>query len=206
MSKCIDTPVDQSRVDAIVKSDVPYKLTVLIEQAKKLALGRMSSEEKSDAMVTLAEKVSETLTPFTPCTKGCSHCCYMAVAVSDFEANMIGRYLGRDKVASAAKTLAEYSDPVVSEANLRQYTGVPCSLLGADGKCTVYPVRPIACRTHHNLAKDETNCIITTDPEEGLPTTPEIDISGFKILHMMVSFEAGHKFADIRQWFPANKE
>jgi Fe-S-cluster containining protein len=82
-----------------------------------------------------------------------------------------------------------------------RYTGVACTLLGADGKCTVYPVRPVACRTHHNLAPDESNCIIAGfDRSQPLPTTPSINLNEFLAQHALVFYQ--RQYADIREWFP----
>jgi uncharacterized protein len=202
MAKTINTQADPSRIAAISNSNVPEKLQALIAEAHHLAVGRKSFEEKADGMVTFAERISNLVTPYTPCVKGCNHCCYMAVAVSSYEADMIGRYLGRDKNEAAAVPLHKYADPKARDKSVEDFTGVPCTLLGADGKCTVYPVRPIACRNHHNLGKDETNCVIVTDKSKGLPTTPSINIDAFLVSHAMVFYEGNQSFADLREWFP----
>lgn len=202
MSKTVNTKVDNKRIEALVTARVPEKLHALIEAAHRLATSRYSFEEKADRMLTFAERISEAVTPHTACSKGCNHCCYMAVAVSSFEADLIGRYLGRNKVEAAAVPLEKYSDPSARENSVEHFTGVPCTLLGADGKCSVYPVRPIACRTHHNLGPDETNCVIVTDKSEGLPTTPSINLDAFLVSHAMVFYEGNQSFADVREWFP----
>ena len=202
MRKTINVQVDTGVILSITEAKVPEKLRTLIDEAHRLATSRRSFEEKADGMVTFAERISTMLTPHTPCAKGCNHCCYMAVAVSSYEADMIGRYLGRSKEEAAAVPLDKYADPSARNKSVEDFTGVPCSLLGADGKCTVYPVRPIACRTHHNLAKDETNCVIVTDKSKGLPTTPSINLDAFLVSHAMVFYEGRQSFADVREWFP----
>lgn len=202
MRKSIDTKVDQGVIKAITDAKVPEKLNALIVEAQRLATSRHTFEEKADGMVSFAERISNMITPHTACRKGCNHCCYMAVAVSSFEADMIGRYLGRNKEEAAAVPLDKYANPNARNKSVEDFTGVPCTLLGTDGKCTVYPVRPIACRTHHNLGPDETNCVIVTDKSQGLPTTPSINLDAFLVSHAMVFFEGNQSFADVREWFP----
>jgi uncharacterized protein len=205
MTKTKHTQVDMSRVESFKAAGGAERLGALIAEAMQLANSRCAFEKKADGIVSIAEKISLAVTPHTPCSKGCNHCCYMAVAVSAFEADMIGRYLGRDKQEAAAVPLDKYAVPGAREHGFEAYTGVKCSLLGEDGKCTVYPVRPIACRTHHNLGHDETNCLIVTDKSEGLPTTPSINLDGFLVFHAAVFFEGRQSFADIREWFPLQK-
>jgi Fe-S-cluster containining protein len=135
----------------------------------------------------------------------------MAVEVSSFEADMIGRYLGRDKQA-VGKPLREMTPSQIEkeqQASWQRWTGKPCSLLGEDGKCTVYPVRPVACRTHHNLAYDETNCVVLMKPGmklEDLPTTPHLNLNEFQMWKTTVMFNGGASYADIREWFPKKEE
>lgn len=200
----INIPVHQARLDAFQKGGGLNELHRIIKEAQRLAGSNASYADKAEGMIDLAEHICKTIIPYTPCTKGCSHCCYMAAAVSDYEADMIGRYLGRTK-ANAGVSIEQYADPKGGDgaAKVDEYTGVPCTLLDDNGKCSVYPVRPIACRTHHNIAYDETNCIIAgVEPGAGLPTTPAINIDEFLFHHAMVFVQGGAKYADIREWFP----
>jgi Fe-S-cluster containining protein len=191
---------DPARLDALERSGSLGRLEQLITSAKRVALGNATVEDKADELVSIAESISKTLSPHLACSKGCNHCCYMAVAVSDYEADMIGRYLGRDKVA-AGMTVDKFAEAQTIE----RYTAVKCSLLGADGRCSVYPVRPMACRTHHNLAKNEDNCRITGIDRQGpLPTTPAINLNGFVGASALVLFR--RQYADVREWFPAPKD
>lgn len=204
-----ETPIDYERVRAFERDGGARKLDRLIREARRLAQDpRMSFQDKADGMMTVAEGISLTITPYTPCTKGCSHCCYMAVEVSAFEADMISRYLGRKKATEGqVVTVDNIADAKrEQDASVAKYTGVRCSLLGQDGKCTVYPVRPIACRTHHNLGVDETNCIIVSTPGEELPTTPHLNLNDFLMFQAAVMVQGRVAYADIRDWFPDLKE
>lgn len=198
--------VSEARISSLVRAGVPEKLNALILEALSLGTGQKPFIDKAGGLMEIAGRISDLVTPHTPCVKGCNHCCYMAVAVSDFEASMISLYLNRSKQEMAGVSIDRYSEPSNTEATVKKYTGVACSLLGEDGKCTVYPVRPIACRTHHNLAMDETNCIIVTKDGEPLPTTPSLNLNHFLSIHTWVFIEGNVKFADLRDWFPAQTE
>jgi hypothetical protein len=39
---------------------------------------------------------------------------------------------------------------------------VPCALLGADGACTVYAARPLACRGHHSFDVEACRLVFET--------------------------------------------
>jgi Fe-S-cluster containining protein len=85
------------------------------------------------------------------CARGCSHCCHQRVEVTAPEVFLLARALraqpdaGRD--ARIAETAASLEGLDGRAYHLRQ---VPCALLGADGACTVYASRPIACRRQHS--------------------------------------------------------
>lgn len=150
--------------------------------------------EKQKRIIKIADRLNELITPHTPCKDGCSHCCYMAVAVSDSEARMIGNYLGRQPAVERQSHEAY----VARNGGQEEYCGVPCTLL-VDGKCSVYPVRPVACRTHHNLAKDNSNCVLTV---ENPATTPSFDLSYVAIAYAITTVQSNEGFADIREYFP----
>lgn len=85
------------------------------------------------------------------CRAGCSSCCYLAVSVTPPEAILMAEHL-RETLALDAFELkrarvAAFSRRV-SEMTLegRARARVPCALLGDDGACTIYPVRPLGCR------------------------------------------------------------
>lgn len=200
-----ETPIDYARVRSFERAGGAKILDRLIKQAKSIANNpQMTFGDKADHIMSIAESISRAITPHTACVKGCNHCCYMAVEVSAWEADMISRYLGRNKATEGQVLSIDNMEDAKREqdASVARYTGVRCTLLGADGKCTVYPVRPIACRTHHNLGPDETNCVIVVTPGEELPTTPHINLNEFLFYQAAVMVQGRTAYADIREWFP----
>jgi hypothetical protein len=89
------------------------------------------------------------------CRPGCSYCCHQDVAVSPPEALAIAHHL---RVAlSPAELAGLISRVAIAAARLRDAGGrerfllkIPCPLL-SDGRCIVYPLRPLACRGDNSL-------------------------------------------------------
>lgn len=73
---------------------------------------------------------------FAVCRKGCSACCHIDVDVTETEAALIPKHLGRPYAQRTIHTAGHTS---------------PCPFLGPQGECTIYRVRPFHCRTFHTL-------------------------------------------------------
>ncbi len=90
------------------------------------------------------------------CAKGCHFCCYSDVPASLPEALLIAEHLRRglddDARRGVQARLAEVDDATrgALPAKGRQLR-VPCALL-AEGACSVYAVRPLACRGWNSLS------------------------------------------------------
>jgi Fe-S-cluster containining protein len=81
-----------------------------------------------------------------PCVRGCTHCCYQMVSVSEPEAVLA------IATAKAAGHAIDY-ERARRQAPLPDYMGLPhvdrrCVMLRDDGDCAVYAHRPLACRAY----------------------------------------------------------
>jgi hypothetical protein len=65
------------------------------------------------------------------CAAGCHDCCAPGLTVTAVEALAIRHFLR-----------------ACTERPARAGRADRCAALGADGRCTIYPVRPLVCRTH----------------------------------------------------------
>lgn len=142
--------------------------------------------------------------PLAACRKGCSHCCHIPLTISSVEATLIGVHTGRQP--------AKPSDPVrldglqdagavaVATQRLRQDSmlGTPCPFL-ADGACSIYDHRPIACRVLVNLDDDDLLCQHAPGFEASVPYADSRELSALATLA-----QASSPFADIREFFPAD--
>ena len=81
------------------------------------------------------------------CKRGCSHCCHANVEVTIVEAIAVARRVAGD-VRLRARVIAGAPRvdgiPPWTRFDLR----IPCALLGDDGACSIYDVRPRVCRAH----------------------------------------------------------
>ena len=72
------------------------------------------------------------------CTTGCSDCCHVRLSVTSVEADAIrtelARWPGARRAALAAHARAAPADR--------------CAALDAGGRCQIYAVRPVVCRSH----------------------------------------------------------
>lgn len=72
------------------------------------------------------------------CNSGCSDCCHVRLTITTVEAQAIADHLEAlspaDRGTLAAAALAAPGDH--------------CTALGPDGRCRIYAVRPIVCRSH----------------------------------------------------------
>jgi Fe-S-cluster containining protein len=88
------------------------------------------------------------------CKAGCSYCCHYHVMITATEAFAITEALAkmtaaeRQVIQDRIRITAERASTLTRDEYLR--TNVECAML-VDGKnCSVYQVRPIACRGHHS--------------------------------------------------------
>ena len=191
------TDAAKARGHAIMAAEGP-RINALINAAVSLAAGTATistSHTRAEALVEVAEGLSRAVTPHTPCANGCSHCCHMATNVSGYEARMIGRYVGREPRALGRDGAA--GDGLAEELRGR-YTGVACTFL-VDGRCSVYPVRPIACRLHHSLNDTPDNCRIIPPGSVGL-TVPLLNFG--PVQAAVAAMFMSDDFGDIREFFP----
>ncbi len=87
--------------------------------------------------------------PATECAAGCAFCCHLAVAVPPGVAEMIWDHVAETFTAEARSALLvrlQVAEAVALAAHDPTTVRRRCPLLGAENRCTVYPVRPISCR------------------------------------------------------------
>lgn len=87
------------------------------------------------------------------CRAGCGHCCHVSVDVQAHEvfhaAEYIQTHFSPDALAGViARTATRRADLAALSDSDRARFMRPCALL-AEGNCTIYPARPVACRAHH---------------------------------------------------------
>lgn len=155
-----------------------------------------SRERKYVMLVEIVEAAASVIAPNTPCHRGCSNCCYQAVAITEREARQIEAHTHRAMVEQPATTDGRREVELL-EANVEKYVRVPCTFLSKAGDCTIYPVRPLACRAHHSLDDTADRCDLFNNPGN---TTPMLDLQD--AVYAAAGLDIDGSFGDIRDYFP----
>lgn len=118
-----------------------------VEQVRA-ATGAMQREQ--DAV--FSELALRLPTPIA-CQPGCSYCCYLEIEVRPDEAFLIAEHLRRnrsrrERQAVLEKARANAARLAPLNAEQKETANLACPLL-QEGLCTVYDVRPSACRAFH---------------------------------------------------------
>jgi len=114
-------------------------------------------DELINSVTTLAQKHTQSI----HCKKGCEYCCHQPVFALEFEMQFINSFIKNNFTKKRQKEIREKANE-----NRLKLVGLdktqilnskqPCSLL-ANGACSVYKVRPMACRIY--LSTDVNSCI-----------------------------------------------
>lgn len=150
-----------------------------------------SSRSKMQSLVRLADRINDAVSTNVACQgNGCSKCCYQAVTVSGIEATWIHEKTGRP-----IKTGVSRSIDGLQEMR-SQFVGKPCPFL-KEGACSIYEVRPIACRLSMSIAHSPYFCD-TQIPAE-LSAVPALNMHEFWLAYAKVSLKTD--LGDIRDFF-----
>lgn len=186
------TPEDKAR---IINSHLPdIKLN-----AQKVVRSGASKERKYIALRVLADEYSETVQPHTPCRKGCSACCYQAVAITEHEARLLEEASGREM--KTFRRSFEETHRAIQRAQREAY-GSPCPFLDeAKGECEAYEQRPMVCRAHHSLLDSPAPCSTASSPYDAQTVATHGFGEGFAVASCFLFI--GEPVGDIREFFPA---
>ncbi len=107
------------------------------------------------------------------CRQGCFACCGQHILATSVEARTVAEYLRREFTAAEIRALRKrtrrwhhWDRRRLQPENTRSWDeedSLPCPLL-VGGICTVYPVRPLTCRTHF-VSTDPRFCRPGNDPK-----------------------------------------
>lgn len=129
--------------------DIVKEPKVILKKYKKLLLQLDSDRSARFAKVKKIYKFiddhnDEIFKKDTVCGKGCAHCCYMNVDVTEVEASYIAEYTKKPLNVNINSSV--YAD-------ISKHSDIPCPFLDVnDSSCTIYDVRPSVCRMYHVYA------------------------------------------------------
>ncbi|HYE01572.1 MAG TPA: YkgJ family cysteine cluster protein [Alphaproteobacteria bacterium] len=140
--------------------DDPGGATALVTGRLIAMLADGANPHRASDAAALAQSGFETAMRNNPrpervaCGKGCAHCCDNFVAASAADVLLIARRLREAGRAPAVleRLRAAGERTRGADAEARYLLRVACPLLTAEGACSVYAVRPMACRGLASLA------------------------------------------------------
>jgi Fe-S-cluster containining protein len=102
------------------------------------------------------------------CQAGCDHCCHQPVGLTPPEALAIAAHLrqtlGKGELAAVAARLAQRQRETRGLSSAQRFSpDQPCPFLD-QGRCSIYEVRPLACRGMNSLDAEECKTRLR-DPE-----------------------------------------
>lgn len=167
---------------------------------RKVVHANMSYRAKYVQLRVIADQAGADIAPYSVCQRGCSDCCKIALSIMPHEALAIEAYSGiKMTKPSLEQSLKLVENP---DGYRAQYIGSPCPFL-RNSECSVYSVRPLACRLLHNIG-DSYYC----DPKLPEQDSHVARIDNRMIEAALVSITEGTKDypADIRMFFPRVSE
>lgn len=151
-----------------------------------------NAEYKMRRVIAIADRTARLIGPHTPCRRGCASCCHMATTISSIEAAQIGKAIGRTpKPGRPPLDVAE-----TRKAEIDKWHLTPCTFLGLENECTIYDVRPLACRIHHSIEDTPEPC----DISRGVRGVHAINLQWLN--HAAAIALREESFGDIREFFP----
>lgn len=95
---------------------------------------------------------ARTTGPQPACQAGCAHCCHLRVEATEPEVFHIAQHLRAQPPVALADTISALQRHAATAAlNPASPARQACSFLVND-RCSIYPVRPAACRKAHSLS------------------------------------------------------
>jgi Fe-S-cluster containining protein len=161
----IDRQVRHTAMDDLSASEKLEIATLIQSQEKQLGRKLTSNRNKIFAISAirtlheqidaLTEKIKNKPGLHFDCKAGCSYCCSLRVAAVPAEIFLIARHLkqlpaeAQTEIIERLKIHAEAARGLVTEDHF-----LPCPML-ADGRCTIYAVRPAMCRKYLSMNVEE---------------------------------------------------
>ncbi|WP_367376780.1 YkgJ family cysteine cluster protein [Hafnia alvei] len=143
--------------------------------------------ERSYNLLMAADEISDEMDikNYAVCQNGCAYCCKIPVDVTLIEAELISREVG---------TAINDYNTMEKVSNKNSY----CPFLDKNNaKCTIYSVRPLACRCfysfdHYKYCKNNevVHLVVTVDSNQ----------KWLQIQEVLLTL-SNNKLADIREWF-----
>jgi hypothetical protein len=172
--------------------DLARRLYDLISRATTTSDFHAGLREAQNRFDVIGRDVAGTAPKPLACRAGCSLCCWLRVDVFAHEVFLIAHHLQTEvdpaELARIKGNLATHAALVFPLTPFEHATrNIPCPLL-KDGKCSIYAVRPNACRRQHST--DLAACQHTFDHPTDLEFPGAHDRELFRTLTLAMHYSA----------------
>jgi Fe-S-cluster containining protein len=183
-----------AKLDDFFSSVEPELKAHVVSLPQRISKMNARRDIKLQEVLNTADRIMAHAASFAACKKGCSHCCYVSVPITDFEA----RYLG-EKINTAPVSIKHSI-----RRDLNEFSGkTPCLFL-KNNACSIYEFRPMTCRIHVNFDIDNYWCLHENwnKPEAAIPKPT---IHALSSAYHQLGDKLKPIVADIRDFFPNGK-
>lgn len=97
------------------------------------------------------------------CKKGCNFCCSNPVVITNDESNLIWTYINSSNTVIDIVKITNQIGRGENKWFSLSKEDRKCVFLGADGLCSIYEYRPLACRKYHVIS-DAADCELMESP------------------------------------------
>lgn len=161
----------------------------------RIPLENSGLRSKRHWLLALMDRLGAAIATHAPCKPGCDACCHIPVFIYEHEAQALGVLTRR-----IPKKLPRRSIQAAVEAG-KQLSGQTYPFLEPDpvrgiSVCSVYDIRPFACRQCHSLGRTSEGC----GPSNG--DVASLDAGRYVEQAYIRCLEPGASFGDIREFFP----
>lgn len=191
-SEDLQRAVERNR-DAILARHPWLNEEPLIQAVRTALTENAGARSKSRKVIALMDAASRAMAPNTPCAKGCDACCHIPTAIFETEAKAIAAATGRAMAVVQRRPLDEVPGLIA------HFFRTPCPFL-VEHACSIYEIRPAACRQHHTINPDASQCAPGLEPSE----TSVSKLRSVMYIEGAFSYLHHQEVAgDIREFFPA---
>ena len=141
---------------------------------------RIRAARRAHAALDAATRRTRSLAFAPACGAGCSSCCHVHVDATEPEILAVAAHLHdrvpEDALEAFLDRLAQHVTQVEALSDDERWAArIPCALLAPDGRCTVYPVRPMRCRAFHSSDAGACRDALHGRAAPPPPTIPALD-------------------------------
>lgn len=143
----------------IFPQDTPYRRESRMIYGLDLDGGKPAADVLRHALRDCDEIIAAAKRHFgePACSAGCAYCCHVFVTIGKQEARNVAEHVRGLDTAKRDELRARIEDVAqkVAGTNADTYPPrQPCAFL-EDNRCSIYELRPFACRQHHSLDADK---------------------------------------------------